>query len=135
MANEITIVTLLGNQGDPIEYTVAAATAIAKGELMELTDPKTCKKVSGAGVALAGIAVNAKTATDGITKMACLTNVVCTATISSGGTTVLGSYARSASTDNTITLATTLDHETGKGCFKSLETGGNSEVVECLFRL
>lgn len=88
MANEIDIVTLLGNQGDPVEYTVAAGIAIVKGELMELEDPKKAKKVSGAGVVLAGIAATDKSATDSITVMACLTNVICTATISGAGTTV-----------------------------------------------
>ena len=126
MADEIIIVTLLGNQGDPVEYTVAAATAIAKGELMKLTDPKTAVKVTGAGVVIAGIAANAKTATDGVVKMACFTNVVCLAKISSGGTTVLGTRARSAGSDNTITVVTPLDDETGKATYISLETVGNS---------
>ena len=130
MANELVIVTLLGNQGDPVEYTVADGVAIPKGTLMEMTDPGTAVKVSGAGVAIAGISAVEKTASDGVTTLAILTNVIAQATISSGGTATLGSYVRSASTDNTITVSTTLDHETGKGFAKSMEAGGNSEVIE-----
>ena len=129
MANELVVVTLLGNQGDPVEYTILDNTAIPKGTLMEMEDFGVAKKVSGAGVAIAGITAVEKVANNGVTKMACLTNVIAQATVSSGGTSVIGSYVRSAGSDNTITVSTTLDHETGKGFAKSMETGGNSEVI------
>jgi len=135
MANEVKIVTLLGNAGDPVEYTVADATAIVKGEVMEMTDASTAIKVSGAGVPIAGIAATDKGALDGTTKMSCITHAVIKATISAGGTSTLGSYVRSASTDNTVTVSTTLDNETGKSLAKSLETGGNSEEIDCLMNL
>ena len=130
MANELVIGTLLGNQGDPVEYTVADGTAIPKGTLMEMTDPGTAIKVSGAGVPIAGITAVEKVVNSGVLKMACLTNVIVQATVGGSGTATLGSYVRSAGSDNTITVSTTLDHETGKGFAKSMETGGNSEVIK-----
>ena len=135
MANEAIIVELLGNQGDPVSYTVAEATTIEKGTLLELEDPRTCKKVSGAGVVLAGIAAAEKVGGDGSTTLAVYTNVIAEMKISAGGTTVLGGGVRSAGADNTVTLATTLDNETGKSMGKSLETGGNAELVSVKVRL
>ena len=135
MADEAKIVTLLGNGGDPVEYTVATGTAIVKGELGELEDNSGAKKVSGAGVVLVGIATADKSTTDGITVMSYITHAVIRVKVSSGGTSVLGSYVRSASTDNTVTVATTLDNETGKGLGKSLQTGGNSEEIDVLMNL
>ena len=129
MANEITIIELLGNQGDPISYTCAEGTTIEKGTLLELEDPRTCKKVSGAGVVLAGVAAMEKVAGDGSTTISVLTNFIGEMKISAGGTTVLGSGVRSAGADNTVTVATTLDNETGKSIGRSLETGANAELV------
>ena len=135
MANEAIIVELLGNQGDPISYTVAEATTIEKGTLLELEDPRTCKKVSGAGVVLAGIAAAEKVGGDGSTTLAVYTNFIAEMKISAGGTTVLGSGVRSAGADNTVTVATTLDNETGKSMGRSLETGGNAELVSVKVQL
>ncbi len=129
MADEAIIVELLGNQGDPISYTVAEATTIEKGTVMELEDPRTAKKVSGAGVVIAGIAAAEKVGGDGSTTLAVYTNLICELKTAAGGTSVLGSYVRSAGADNTIDISTTLDDETGKSIGKSLETGGNAELV------
>lgn len=129
MADEAVIIELLGNKGDPVRYTVADGTAITKGTIMELTDPRTCIKVSGAGVPIAGIAAHDKVADDGQVSIAVYTNGIFDLKCAAGGTATLGSYVRSASTDNTITVATTLDDETGKAIGKALETGGNSEVI------
>lgn len=129
MADEAIIVELLGNKGDPVRYTVADGTTIEKGTVMELEDPRTCKKVSGAGCVIAGIAAEEKTANDGITSISVYTNGIFELKCAAGGTATLGSYVRSAGSDNTITVSTTLDDETGKSIGKALETGGNSEVI------
>ena len=129
MANEAIIVELLGNAGDPVNYTVADGVTIAKGTVLELEDPKTCKLVSGAGVPIAGIAASEKVASDGATTLAVYTNCIVELTCSSGGTATLGSFVRSAGADNTITVSTTLDNETGKSIGKALETGVNNEVI------
>ena len=130
MADEAIIVELLGNQGDPVEYTVAEATGIEKGTIMELEDPRTMKKVSGAGVVIAGIAASEKVAGDGSTTLAVYTNGIFDLKTAAAGTATLGSFVRAAAADNTITVATTLDNETGKAIGKALETGGNAEVMQ-----
>lgn len=130
MADEAIIVELLGNQGDPVEYTVLDNTGIEKGTIMELEDPRTMKKVSGAGVVIAGIAASEKVANDGSTTLAVYTNGIFDLKTSAGGTATLGSMVRSAGSDNTITVSTTLDNETGKAVGKALETGGNAEVMQ-----
>lgn len=130
MANEAIIVELLGNRGDPVDYTVADGTAITKGTLMELTDPRSAVKVTGAGVVLAGISAVDKEADDGQVNIPVYKNGIFALKISAGGTTVLGSGVRSAGSDNTVTVATTLDNETGKSVGSSQETGGNADVVE-----
>ena len=89
MANEATITTLLGNQGDPVEYTVATGTAIPKGSLMVLSSsPQTATISSADGEFFCGISAVEKTATDGITKMACITHCIAELTAGTGATTV-----------------------------------------------
>ncbi len=89
MADEATIVTLLGNDGDPVEYTVATGTAIAKGTLMILSSsPKTATASTGDGEFFCGIAANEKTATDGVIVMACITHCIALLTAGTGATTV-----------------------------------------------
>ena len=88
MANEATITTLLGNQGDPVEYTVATGTAIPKGSLMVLSSsPGTATISSADGEFFCGIAASEKSATDGVTKMACITHCVAELTAGTGATT------------------------------------------------
>jgi len=87
MANEATIITLLGNQGDPVEYTVAAGTAIPKGSLMEFSSsPQTVVISTADGKFFAGIAATEKTATDGKTKMSCITHCIAECKNSASGT-------------------------------------------------
>ena len=88
MASEAVIITLLGNQGDPVEYTVAAGTAIPKGSLMQLSSsPQTATITSADGDFFCGIAATEKTATDGVTKMACITHCVADLVAGTGATT------------------------------------------------
>lgn len=128
MANEADIVELF-NGGKPMRYTVADGVTIEKGTVLELEDPRTAKKVSGAGCAIAGIAAAEKVADDGSTSLAVYQDGIFELTCAAGGTATLGSYVRSAGADNTITVMTTLDHEKGQTIGKSLETGSNNEVI------
>lgn len=84
------ITTLLGNQGDPVEYTVTTGTAIPKGTLMNLhASPQTATAADTDGDFFVGIAATEKTATDGVVKMACITH--CIAQITAGtGTSTFG---------------------------------------------
>jgi len=136
MANEAIIVELLGNKGDPLRFTIDNTTAVPKGTVMELTDPRTCVVASGAGVVIAGIAAAEKVANDGQTSIALYQNVIIILPTISGGSATLGSYVRAAAAStNEITVATTLDHETGKTIGKSLETSGASTNTMIKVRL
>lgn len=75
MANEAVIIELLGNGGDPVRYTVADGTGIAKGTLMYLSaDPRTIAASSGDGQIFVGVAAAEKVASDGSTTLAVYTN-------------------------------------------------------------
>ena len=126
MANEVIIVELLGNAGDPIEYTCLDNTAIAKGTVMELEDLRTVKKVSADNKPLAGIAAHEKVADDGATKIAVLTNCIVKAIAESTAATVGHSQVAH---DNTNMLADhdTLDDETGDVIGYALESAASGD--------
>ncbi len=89
MAHEAVIIELLGNQGDPIRYTVADGTGIAKGTLMYLSgDPRTIAASSADGQIFVGIAAAEKVASDGSTTLAVYTNGIFDLTDSSAGMTL-----------------------------------------------
>ena len=88
MAAEAVITTLLGNQGDPVEFIVADGTAIAKGTLMVLdSSPQTAVASSADGDFFVGIAAVEKKANDGVTVMSCITHCVAEMTAGTGATT------------------------------------------------
>ena len=88
MAAEAVITTLLGNQGDPVEFIVADGTAIAKGTLMVLdSSPQTAVASSADGEFFVGIAAAEKKASDGVTVMSCITHCVAEMTAGTGATT------------------------------------------------
>ena len=136
MANEVTVVQLLGKHkdGDPIEYTIADGTDIAKGTVMEITDPRTVKKVSAADKALVGIAAYEKVASDGATTMAVLTNCIVKATAGASAATV-GFHQVAEDGTNTLTDYDTLDEELGRTIGYALETAAAGETylvrIEC----
>ena len=95
MANEAVITTLLGNQGDPIEYTIAAGAVIPKGSIMQLSSsPKTVTISSGDGQDFAGIAAFESTATDTFTKLTCITNCIADLQTTSGKAMTLGASVK-----------------------------------------
>ena len=128
MANEVTITTLLGNQGDPVEYTVATGTAIPKGSLMQLSSsPKTATISSADGQTFCGISSVEKTATDGVTKMACITNCICDiTTIAATGAMVLGSSVKLAGVNLVTTQDETSTIKLAENVGTALETVGAS---------
>jgi len=63
---------------DPIDFTVADGTAIPKGTLLKLTDPRTAIIADGSGDMLAGIAARDKIASDGRTQLAVFTKGIFT---------------------------------------------------------
>ena len=127
MTNEVIVVELLGNAGDPIEYTCAEAVTIPKGSVMELEDLRTVKQVSATDKPLAGIAAMEKVGGDGSTKISVLTNCIVKAVCEAGGATV--GFSQTAN-DGTNTLADldTLDGETGDVIGYALETATSGET-------
>ena len=131
MANEASIIQLLGNGGDPVEYTVADGTGIAKGTIMKFSsDPRTIAASSADGDFIAGIAASEKVASDGSTTLAVYTNgifdIACTA---STGSAVLGAPVKVTGA-NTIAPADDDTIENSSEAFGvALETGSASEVV------
>ena len=107
MADEAVKITLLGNAGDPVEFTVAAGTAIPKGTLMILdSSPQTAVASSGAGEIFAGIASVEKTATDGVTKLALWTHGLFDLTCGAAEAMILGAPVATGAVANEVDVAT-----------------------------
>lgn len=106
MADEAEIITLLGNAGDAVEYTVADGTAIAKGCLMYLSaSPGVASKTSGAGQLFVGIAQDTKAANDGQTKMACITHAVVLLTCGAAESMGFGEPVITGAVANEVTIS------------------------------
>jgi len=129
MANEIIVTDLLGNGGDPIEYTCAEATDIAKGALLELTDPRTVILNSGADKPIVGIAGHEKVGGDGSTTISVLTNFIGKFVTKAGGSATKGDGVSGVTNDNTVNLSSTLDLEKGWQIGYALEDAGASESL------
>ena len=107
MADEAVKITLLGNAGDPVTYTVAAGTAIPKGSLMYLSaSPQVALATSGAGQVFVGIASVEKTATDGVTELACWTHGLFDMTCGAAESMVLGAPVQTGAAANEVDVAT-----------------------------
>lgn len=78
MAREAIVVELTNGSGFPRRYTVSNSTAISKGTLLKLTDPRTAVAYDGATVEgalpVAGIAAMDKEANDGSTSITAWTD-------------------------------------------------------------
>jgi len=134
MANEVEVTTLLGNQGDPVEYTVADGTAIPKGTILKIgSSPKTAVAATADGDLIVGVAANEKKISDGVTKMSVLTHFI-GETYSASGMT-LGKYQKvegaNAVTDaDDSTIANKME-----ACCLSLETNAGSATSACLWNI
>ena len=127
MADEATVVDLVGNGGDPVEYTCLDNTAIAKGTLMELEDPRTVKKISAVDKPIVGIAAHEKVADDGATTISVITNCIAKAVCESEGATV-GHMQVANTNDNKLADYDTLDNETGDVIGYALETASSGDT-------
>ena len=67
MANEAVLRQKMSN---PIDWTVADATAVTKGAICKMTDPRTAILSDGGAQPVAGIAARDKVASDGRTNLA-----------------------------------------------------------------
>jgi len=129
MADEAIIVELLGNRGDPIQYTCLDANAIPKGTVLELEDLRTVKVMSATDKPVAGIAAHEKVASDGSSTIGVYTNGIFKMVVGSTGCTVGSQVVSESGTNNHIKDLDTLDSETGDVLGYALETGTNGETV------
>src|SRR3990167_952175 len=119
MANEATIIELLGDDGNVLDYTVYNVEAIPKGTLMQLSGAGTrqaSKSNVSANQIFAGIAATAKEASDGQTRLGLYTTGVFYLTAT-------GAIARGAivslSGTNTVTAASEANIISGAGVGKA----------------
>ncbi len=101
MATEATLRVRLE---DPIDFTCADGTAIPKGTLCKLTDPRTAIASSGAGDMIAGIAARDKIAGDGRTQLACFRKGIFT--MRADGTIAIGAPVMADGVANKVITAT-----------------------------
>jgi hypothetical protein len=128
MANEAVIIELLGDKGDPIRYTVDNATAIEKGTLLELTDPRTVIAATNDNAPVVGIAAAEKVANDGQLTISAYTNGVFDMLTDSGSDNA-GAVMANSATENTLQTADAADLLQGSVVGYLLETAGNAEVA------
>jgi hypothetical protein len=129
MANELIIIELLGYEpGCPISYTVADGAGIAKGTLMQLTDPRTASAHSGASQPIIGVAAAEKVASDGQTRLAVYTNGIFDVTAAAAGVTAIGNICMCSATANMITMANGAGILGGYVIGQALEAIANNEV-------
>ena len=128
MANEAIITDLLGNGGDPIEYTVSSTGTIPKGSLLELEDVRTVKVMSASDKPVAGIAAMEKSTDDETTTISVYTNCIAKMYAGTTGVTV-GQQVVAEGAGNTVKNYDTLDSETGDVLGYALETATNGETV------
>lgn len=130
MANEAVIIELLGNGGDPISYTVAEGTGIAKGSIMKLADARLASAHAGAAdVPIVGIAAAEKVAGDGSTTLAVYTNGIFDITAAAAGVTAVGAICACSATAQMITAADADDLLQGSTVGQCLEAHANNEVA------
>lgn len=129
MANEAVIIELLGNGGNPVRYTCADGTGIAKGALLKLTDPRTAIATSADNDPFAGIAAHEKVANDGQTCITAYTCGIFDLTDSGAGITVGERVSIKAA--NTIAKVAAID-QLFSDVGIALETAGAGEVIAVL---
>ena len=130
MANEAVIIELLGDGGDPVQFTVADGAGIEKGTLMQLSsDPRTITASSADGEIFVGVAAAEKVASDGSTTLAVYTHGIFDMTVDGTNTATLGAYLKldgaNLVSDSDEAGAQAVKEWVGQ----SLETGGTDEVI------
>ena len=104
---------LLGNKGDRVPFIVADATAIAKGDFLELTDEMlVIPHATNVDVPIVGIAAHEKKALDGHLLITGITNCIFKSKVDGAGVTI-GDLASVGSTADEVETGTTLDFEKG----------------------
>lgn len=140
MAKEAVKIELFGENrdGDSIRYTVASGTAIGKGTLLKLSEPRTASAATS-GAIFSGIATMDKSGTDFSTSITVWQNGVfdlwASGAITAGDPVALDSalnYVRKL-TQTEIGLPTSGAHNIIVG--KALETATDNEVINVRINL
>ena len=124
MANEA---ILRDRIDEPLNFTVSDSTAVVKGSLMKLTDPRTAIISSASADPIAGIAAHDKVASDGITSIGVFRRGIFDMVAS--GAVPVGSAVQSAGVLNEVKVAAlTSSGATIVGY--ALETASDVEVFQ-----
>lgn len=115
---------------DPVDFTCADGTAISKGTLLKLTDPRTAIATSASGDAFAGICARDKIANDGRTQIAAYVDGIFDMVDSGAGITA--GQLVSVGGVNTIKTATGTEVDAGKAIGKALETASAGETIQVM---
>ncbi|MDD5051008.1 MAG: hypothetical protein PHV93_04720 [Candidatus Pacebacteria bacterium] len=130
MAAEAVIIELLGNpRGRPIRYTCADGTAIAKGAICKITDPRTTITMTGIDNPIAGIAAAEKVANDGSTTISVYTDGIFDITAAAAGAQDIGKFAAPSATVNMFTAADAADLTQNSIIGYLMEAADNDETV------
>ena len=131
MANEAVIIELQEG-AHPVRFTCADGTAIPKGTLLKLSDPRTVAATSASNDYFAGIAATEKVASDGQTSIGVWVpgqnNIfdlyVANSTVTAGKYVVVSGA-------NTVGIGGTADMEVGRIVGQALETSaaGTAETI------
>jgi hypothetical protein len=127
---------LLGNKGDRVPFKVANASAIAKGDFLELADPMTVTAHAGnVDTPIVGIAAHEKVANDGHLFITGITNCIFKATILAGGSCTIGDNVSMGNAAGEVNLSSSLDDEKGWAVGKAYEDGaaGHTAFFRSLF--
>jgi len=136
MVREAVKVELLGsnNDGDPVYYTVADGTAISKGTLLAMSDPRTAAANAATYGAIAGIAAMQKVASDGATTIAVWTNGIFEMYASNAIT--IGSGVCGCAQPNYVIIASAATVSSGAAILGyAMEAATDGEVVNIRVRL
>lgn len=138
MANEWTAVELYGsnNDGAPRRYTIADATAVSKGQLLALSDPRTVTAANATTLVYAGVASEEHKPNIGVTSVSAWTDgvfeAVCSGAISIGAG-ITGAENNQIQVSGALVGA---NLASGAICLGySFEDGANAETINVRLRL
>jgi hypothetical protein len=123
------------NDGNPIRYTCASGTAIAKGTLLALSDPRTVAAQTTNAQVCAGVAAMDKAANDNSTSIAVWTDGIFEARASGGAIAVGASITSGLGTNcvSGVALTTVSGAQIIGYALEAADAGG--EVINVRLRL
>tara|TARA_Y100000310_G_scaffold295942_1_gene327757 strand:+ start:1677 stop:2090 length:414 start_codon:yes stop_codon:yes gene_type:complete len=129
MANELVLLTELES---PVGFTCADGAGIEKGTLLELADPMTVAKVTGAAPLIIGVAAEEKIASDGKTEIGVYLRGIFKAT--AGGSITVGDGLIGENATNELLTSTAAADEV-EVCGIALETASDGETFKMLLNV